>query len=487
MAGAASHIDLFDYKPELVKRHGQPSDFGEHGRGVPERARAVAEAGVGFQAVRAVAARCSARPSRRSAAWWTTWRSSTTSSASPASTRPATLLQATGFVLPGFPGAGCWVSYGLGSMNDNLPTFVVLPDHRGFGSNGVKNWDSAFLPVAAQRHDHLSRRGDADRGSFSAQERRLRQREERGGGAAAHGRAQPRARGGARGRPAARCAHPQLRTRREDATRRARGARTSRPSRSTSLKLYGLDRGPQTWAKEINAEEETVSLRAEMPRRAPAARARRALRADLERQRQRLPAPQLGFARGHRARPRPARARHGARLRGVHPGSEAARHARRHDHPVDDRIRPHAVRRKAARGAITIRSSSPTGSAAAASRAASRTAKATSGATSRSTANNPTQVLRHPRHDPAPARHRPHEAHLPPQRHRPPPDRRAWRSHPLAARVAAQVVADEGTRRALSNSERGKISAGCIVLSDFRHPRSAFKNQPASFPRRLHG
>src|SRR5712692_2811232 len=29
MAGAASHIDLFDYKPDLIKRHGQPSDFGE--------------------------------------------------------------------------------------------------------------------------------------------------------------------------------------------------------------------------------------------------------------------------------------------------------------------------------------------------------------------------------------------------------------------------------------------------------------------------
>src|SRR4029079_9965055 len=41
---------------------------------------------------------------------------------------------------------GCWVSYGLGSMNDNLPTFVVLPDHRGLASNGVKNWDAAFLP-----------------------------------------------------------------------------------------------------------------------------------------------------------------------------------------------------------------------------------------------------------------------------------------------------------------------------------------------------
>jgi hypothetical protein len=56
-----------------------------------------------------------------------------------------TLLQTTGFQLPGFPGMGCWVSYGLGSLNDNLPTFVVLPDHRGC-LNGVKNWDAAFLP-----------------------------------------------------------------------------------------------------------------------------------------------------------------------------------------------------------------------------------------------------------------------------------------------------------------------------------------------------
>jgi len=39
-----------------------------------------------------------------------------------------TLLQTTGFKRPGFPGLGCWVSYGLGSLNDNLPTFVVLPD-----------------------------------------------------------------------------------------------------------------------------------------------------------------------------------------------------------------------------------------------------------------------------------------------------------------------------------------------------------------------
>jgi hypothetical protein len=58
----------------------------------------------------------------------------------------ATYLQATGFQNPGFPGMGCWVSYGLGSLNQNLPTFVVLPDHRGYASNGTKNWDNAFLP-----------------------------------------------------------------------------------------------------------------------------------------------------------------------------------------------------------------------------------------------------------------------------------------------------------------------------------------------------
>ena len=61
-----------------------------------------------------------------------------------------TYLQATGFDRPGFPGMGSWISYGLGSMNQDLPTFVVLPDHRGFASNGPKNWGSAFLPASSQ-------------------------------------------------------------------------------------------------------------------------------------------------------------------------------------------------------------------------------------------------------------------------------------------------------------------------------------------------
>ena len=59
-------------------------------------------------------------------------------------------MQNTGFVLPGFPSMGAWVSYGLGSLNENLPTFVVLPDSRGFAPNGPANWSAGFLPAAHQ-------------------------------------------------------------------------------------------------------------------------------------------------------------------------------------------------------------------------------------------------------------------------------------------------------------------------------------------------
>ena len=63
---------------------------------------------------------------------------------------PATFMQNTGFILPGYPSMGAWISYGLGGMNDNLPTFVVLPDPRGFAPNGPANHSAAFLPAAHQ-------------------------------------------------------------------------------------------------------------------------------------------------------------------------------------------------------------------------------------------------------------------------------------------------------------------------------------------------
>jgi hypothetical protein len=63
---------------------------------------------------------------------------------------PATFMQNTGFILPGFPSAGAWISYALGSMNQNLPVFVVLPDPRGVPPNGPANWGAGFLPAAHQ-------------------------------------------------------------------------------------------------------------------------------------------------------------------------------------------------------------------------------------------------------------------------------------------------------------------------------------------------
>jgi hypothetical protein len=137
MAGAASHLDLFDFKPELVKRHGQPSDFGEaveafqnglgpwkkpvwdfqsHGQSGKMLGEVVADLGSVVDEI----------------AWIHNLVGKTGVHSQ------GTLLQSTGFNRPGFPSAGSWVSYGLGSMNNNLPAYVVLPDHRGLASNGTK-------------------------------------------------------------------------------------------------------------------------------------------------------------------------------------------------------------------------------------------------------------------------------------------------------------------------------------------------------------
>jgi len=149
MAGAASHVDLFDHKAELEKRNGQPWDPGEkvelfqNGHGAtfasPWKFQPYGDTGKMLSKVVAPLGHVVDDLAFVHNVVGKTGVHST-----------ATLLQSTGFQLPGFPGMGAWVSYALGSLNDNLPTFVVLPDHRGFPSNGQKNWDSAFLPAQHQ-------------------------------------------------------------------------------------------------------------------------------------------------------------------------------------------------------------------------------------------------------------------------------------------------------------------------------------------------
>lgn len=149
MSGAASQCDTFDYKPELIRRAGQPFDPGgpielfQSQPGVvmpsPWNWRQHGECGQWVSDLLPHLAGCV-----DDIAFLPAMVSNSNVHG------PATFLQTTGFVLPGFPSVGAWVSYGLGSLNDNLPTFVVLPDSRGFAPNGPANWGAGFLPAQHQ-------------------------------------------------------------------------------------------------------------------------------------------------------------------------------------------------------------------------------------------------------------------------------------------------------------------------------------------------
>ena len=254
MGGAASHIDLFDFKSELVKRDGQKSDFGEHVEafqdGLGPWMKPIWEFKSYGQSKRMLSEVVSDLGKVADELAFVHNMVGKTGVHS-----QATYLQATGFQLPGFPGMGSWVSYGLGSMNDNLPTFVVLPDHRGFASNGPKNWDSAFLPpqhagtiIYPGRENPIFDLFADKRGTYITPKSE----------AAAHG-------------LLAKLNH-------EHAAQRAGDERLDSRIRSYELaarmqmaapealdiskepdyilEMYGIHRNPKTWPKEINAEEE---------------------------------------------------------------------------------------------------------------------------------------------------------------------------------------------------------------------------------------
>ncbi len=149
MSGAASQVDTFDYKPALIKRHGRPFDpggkielfqstpgacmkspwgwkqHGSCGRWISDLLPHLATCVDDMAFLYAMVSKSNVHG-------------------------PATFMQNTGFVLPGFPAMGAWISYGLGRLTDNLPAFVVLPDSRGFAPNGPANWSAGFLPAAHQ-------------------------------------------------------------------------------------------------------------------------------------------------------------------------------------------------------------------------------------------------------------------------------------------------------------------------------------------------
>jgi len=148
MYGGPSHVDLFDYKPDLAKHAGKkvgevvdtkgarssgglfpsPYKFTRHGQSghwasdrYPHLSRVIDHTAM----LRGVYGHS-------------------------ISHAPALFELNTGMIRTGFPSLGSWVTYGLGTDNQDLPGFVVMYDYRGGPIGGAPNWGSGFLPGAFQ-------------------------------------------------------------------------------------------------------------------------------------------------------------------------------------------------------------------------------------------------------------------------------------------------------------------------------------------------
>src|SRR5687768_10916813 len=172
MEGAPSAVDMFDPKPELTKRDGQRIDidvfngkpgplmkspfsfqqYGESGAWVCEHYPNVAKHVDDFAFIRS----CYSESNDHV---------------------PALYQINTGIPRAGFPSAGAWITYGLGSENNSLPGYVVLGNNKGV-KGGNLNWSSGFLPSTYQgtlfRPEgapviNLTRPGDVTRADQRAQ------------------------------------------------------------------------------------------------------------------------------------------------------------------------------------------------------------------------------------------------------------------------------------------------------------------------------
>lgn len=148
-AGGVSHIDTFDYKPDLITHDGKAltnkgeidTFFGKPGNLMKSswEFRRRGESGLWVSDLLPHLATCVDDM---------TFIYSMVAKSS--NHTPATFQMNSGFIRNGFPSMGSWVSYGLGTENQDLPTFIVLPDPRGLPAGGSINWTAGFLPAAHQ-------------------------------------------------------------------------------------------------------------------------------------------------------------------------------------------------------------------------------------------------------------------------------------------------------------------------------------------------
>ncbi|QVL30364.1 DUF1501 domain-containing protein [Telmatocola sphagniphila] len=148
-SGAVSHLDTFDYKPELYKWDGKPlpgaeketafqgghgnltkplwnfKPRGQSGKMISDLMPNIAELADDLCFIHSMTAKTNTHG-------------------------PAENQMSTGYTIDGFPSIGSWVSYALGSECRDLPAFVAIPDPRGVPQVGPNNWNNAFLPAVFQ-------------------------------------------------------------------------------------------------------------------------------------------------------------------------------------------------------------------------------------------------------------------------------------------------------------------------------------------------
>jgi hypothetical protein len=159
MEGGPSHVDLFDPKPALTKLDGKP---------IPDSIGKPSQTSRGTGDNLLMASRRTWKQYGQSGFWVSDWYKNVgehvddmtiiRSCWADGLNHVGSVCQMnTGSILAGRPSLGAWVTYGLGTANRNLPSFVVLTDDRE-PLGGVNNWNSGFLPAMYQGTQ--LRRGD---------------------------------------------------------------------------------------------------------------------------------------------------------------------------------------------------------------------------------------------------------------------------------------------------------------------------------------
>ncbi len=150
MNGGPSQMDLFDPKPELTRRHGEsyfekiageiegvtsagglmrsPFKFARHGQSGMWVSELMPHLAAQVDSLAFIRSMHTVNLTHE----------------------PAIYKVQSGQMLPGYPTMGAWITYGLGSENQDLPAYVVLDDPLGLPINGIENWQAGFLPPVYQ-------------------------------------------------------------------------------------------------------------------------------------------------------------------------------------------------------------------------------------------------------------------------------------------------------------------------------------------------